>query len=118
MSVGPSTSGFGFVLCKTKCATLTVFEPFRAVTNPGPTHSRLEPASGWRAQPSQGERHEATDRRLRSLGVSSRQGIDAVARELFGRHAVADVADLRSLGWEVSDHGVDLALCSGHLLVS
>jgi hypothetical protein len=36
MRVGPSTSGFGFVLCKAKCATLTVFEPFRAVTNPGP----------------------------------------------------------------------------------
>jgi hypothetical protein len=27
MSVGPSTSGFGFVLCKAKCTILTVYEP-------------------------------------------------------------------------------------------
>src|SRR6266542_5394950 len=45
MSVGPSTGGFGFVLCKAKCATLTVFEPFRAVTGMGRLRAR------WRRPP-------------------------------------------------------------------
>ncbi len=74
--------------------------------------------SAWRAQPGQGNRHEAMDRGPRTLAAGSCEGVNAVGRELVGRDVIPHVAGRHGLDEQLSDHCVNLVLGSGDVFVS
>jgi hypothetical protein len=84
----------------------------------GPRPRRDGVVSARRAQTVQHDRHEPTDRRLRTLRPRAGEGVDVATRELVSRYVLPDVAGPRGSREQVSDHLVDLSLYSPDPLVS
>jgi len=74
--------------------------------------------SGSGGQPRQNDRDEPADRGPGRQAAGRSHGVQAVARELFGRDIIPEVAGCCALGQKVSDHVAELLLRSGDLLVS
>src|SRR5215207_739743 len=84
----------------------------------GAVRRQLGDESARRAQPGQGNRDQAPNRGLGRYGARCCERLEAVVRELVRRDIVPELACRCTLGQQVSDEVVKLALRPGDMLSS